>query len=327
MSALGKRLQLLLSVLSVLLLIIAGAVFYGWWQMRGSLARLDGDQILPGLGGPVKVERDARGIPTLTGATRTDVARALGFIHAQDRFFQMDLLRRRAAGELSEIFGAAAVDFDQSARRHGFRRTAEKVVAALSAEQRAVLDAYVAGVNAGLSSLRKTPWEYLVLRAPPQSWRAEDSVLCVYAMWFDLQDSTGHYERCLAALRQAYGAGTFAFFAPLGDAHDAALDGSRFPVPELPPLRLESPAENSTAALVEFDSALRPGSNNFAIAGNHTANGAAILENDMHLSLAVPHIWYRASLAWTDDAGPHRVTGVTLPGLPVVVAGSNEHVA
>lgn len=327
MSALVKRVQALLSVLSVLLVLVLAAVFYGWWQMRGSLPQLDGERIVAGLGAPVKIERDALGVPTLTGTSRADAIRALGFVHAQDRYFQMDLLRRRAAGELSEIFGAAAVGLDRSARLHGFRRTAEKVIAAMTADQRAQLDAYVAGVNAGLTSLKKTPWEYLVLRTAPQPWRAEDSMLCLYSMWFDMQDSTGHYERCLAALREANGSGTLAFFARRGDSRDAALDGSTFPVPELPPLRLKAAEPPPSTALVGGDAALKPGSNNFAVTGAHTATGAAMLENDMHLGLSVPHVWYRAALAWVDQAGSHRLTGVTLPGLPGLVAGSNGHIA
>lgn len=328
MSALSKRLQVLLSVLSVLLLIVAAAVAYGWWQMRGSLPQLDGARAIPGLAAPVKIERDALGVPTLTGTSRDDLARALGFLHAQDRYFQMDLLRRRAAGELAEIFGAAAIDVDKSARLHGFRHTAERVVAALPAEHRARLEAYTAGVNAGLAALPNIPWEYLVLRTPPQPWRAEDSLLCIYAMWFDLQGGTGDYERSLAALRQAHGAAALAFFAPVGDAHDAALDGTAFPVPELPPFKLKAPAEPPTAQVAPgLEPALLPGSNSFAVDGARTATGAAMLANDMHLGLNVPHIWYRTVLHWTDAAGPHRVVGVTLPGMPSVVVGSNGRVA
>ena len=106
MPALRTRLQYLLSVLSVLLLLALAAVAWGWWQMRGSLAQLDGERAVAGLSAPVKIERDALGVPTITGTTRPDVARALGFLHAQDRFFQMDLLRRSGAGELAEVFGA-----------------------------------------------------------------------------------------------------------------------------------------------------------------------------------------------------------------------------
>lgn len=328
MSALSKRLQVLLSVLSVLLLIVVAAVAYGWWQMRGSLPQLDGERAVPGLVSPVKIERDALGVPTLTGANRDDLARALGFLHAQDRYFQMDLLRRRAAGELAEIFGAAAVEVDKSARLHGFRHTAEKVVAALPPEHRARLEAYTAGVNAGLAALPNIPWEYLVLRTPPQPWRAEDSLLCIYAMWFDLQGGTGDYERSLAALRQAHGAAALAFFAPAGDSHDAAIDGTTFPAPELPPFKPKAPAEPPSAQLVpDVEAALLPGSNSFAVDGAHTATGAAMLANDMHLGLNVPHIWYRTVLNWNDATGPHRVAGVTLPGMPSVVVGSNGRVA
>ena len=205
MSVLKTRLQYLLSVLSILLLLVLGAVAWGWWQMRGSLAQLDGERALAGLGAPVKVERDALGVPTITGASRNDVARATGFVHAQDRFFQMDLLRRRGAGELSELFGSAALELDKSARLHGFRALARKVVAQATPAEQAMLAAYTAGVNAGLAALPKTPWEYLVIRTTPQPWREEDSVLCVYAMWFDLQDSKGTFELNRDALRRSVG--------------------------------------------------------------------------------------------------------------------------
>lgn len=329
-SPLAKRLQLLLSVLSVLVILALAAAGWGYFQLRGSLPQLDGSRPLPGLAAAVKIERDAQGVPRISGATRNDVARALGFLHAQDRFFQMDLLRRRAAGELAELFGPAALALDKSARLHGFRATAAKVVAALPPARRAALDAYVAGVNAGLAALPKRPWEYLVLRVPPRAWTAEDSFLCVYAMWFDLQDSVGHYDLSQRALQVAYGTGGAAFFAPRGTSADAALDGSTFPAPALPPLRLKAPDEKPAAALAPdwYEPALLPGSNSFAVDGAHSTTGAATLANDMHLGLAVPHVWYRAELNWPDTAGAaHRVVGVTLPGAPSIVAGSNGDVA
>jgi penicillin amidase len=333
MSPLRLRLSSLLSVLSVLVLIAAAALFYGWRQMRGSLAQLDGARALPGLTAPVKIERDALGTPTITGTTRTDVARATGFVHAQDRFFQMDLLRRRGAGELAELFGPAAVDLDKSARLHGFRRLAGKVFEKLSVPERELLQAYTAGVNAGLSALGNTPWEYLVLRLPPQPWREEDSLLCVYAMWFDLQDSTGSFELNRDAVRQSLGAATLEFLAPRGNSWDATFDNSRFAPPPLPTLRFIHPeAEKSAAAEIirshpEPASRLVLGSNAFGLAGSHTPTGAALLANDMHLGLTVPHIWYRSVLQWNDATGPHRVIGVTLPGMPLIVAGSNGRIA
>jgi penicillin amidase len=336
MSPLQKRFSLLLSFLSVLALIIAAALFYGWREMRGSLAQLEGERALPGLTAPVKIERDALGTPTLTGATRTDVARASGFVHAQDRFFQMDLLRRRGAGELAELFGPAALDLDKAARLHGFRRLAAQVLAQLSAPERELLQAYTAGVNTGLATLGNTPWEYLVLRAPPQPWREEDSLLCVYAMWFDLQDSTGSFELNRDAVRLTLGQGTLDFLAPHGNSWDATFDDSKFAPPALPTLRF-APAETAgkvgavatppPAYRPEPESRLIPGSNAFALAGRHTATGSALLANDMHLNLAVPHIWYRSMLKWSDGQGAHRVVGVMLPGMPLVVAGSNGHIA
>ena len=331
MSPLKKRLQYLLSVLSVLLVLVAGAVLWGWWQMHGSLAQLDGERTVAGLAAPVKVERDALGVPAITGVTRTDVARATGFLHAQDRYFQMDLLRRSAAGELSEIFGAAALPLDRAHRLHGFRRTAAQVVAALEPEKRALLEAYVAGVNAGLAALPKVPWEYLVLRTAPQPWRAEDSILVSYAMWFDLQDSSGRLEQDLRAVQNTLGLTGLNFFAPLGNSWDAALDGSTIAPAPLPSVRLK-PAEETVGALAPRHAELEPGnvvgSNSFAIAGAHTATGAAMLANDMHLGLNVPHIWYRAVFNWKDAAGAaHRVAGVTLPGIPLMIAGSNGRIA
>jgi penicillin amidase len=327
--SLQKRFSYLASVLSVLLVIVLAAVGYGWWQIRGSLPQLDGERALAGLGAPVKVERDALGVPTITGATRVDVARATGFVHAQDRFFQMDLLRRTGAGELAELFGAAALPLDQAHRLHGFRATAAKVVAALPAEQRALLDAYSAGVNAGLAALPKTPWEYLVLRTAPQPWQAEDSILVTYAMWFNLQGGTGRLEQNLRALRLTLGQAGLDFFSPSGNSQDAALDGSTFPAGPLPPLRLKQTAEAPpTTALPAPEPPALPGSNSFAVDGAHTANGAALLANDMHLGLNVPNTWYRVVLRWPDAQGAmQRLIGVTLPGTPLVIAGSNGKIA
>jgi penicillin amidase len=268
-------------------------------------------------------------VPTVTGASRADVARGLGFLHAQDRFFQMDLLRRRAAGELAEIFSTAAVPLDQAARIHGFRTVAQQVVARATPAERAVLDAYVAGVNAGLAALRATPWEYLVLRTPPAPWRSEDSVLVTFAMWLDLQDSRAHYEQSLRALQFSLGTAALNFFAPLGSTWDAPLDGSTLPPAPIPAVKLEAPADDmkSAAAPVAVPEPLFAGSNSFAVAGALTRDGAALVANDMHLALNVPHIWYRASLAWTDAAGPHRLSGLTLPGVPNLITGSNGAIA
>ncbi len=315
-------------VLATSLLLFAAAGLAGWFylQLQASLPQLDGETKLPGLATPVTIERDALGIPTLHGKTRADVARALGFLHAQERFFQMDLMRRKAAGELSELFGPRTVDRDRAVRLHGFRALARQAVTLDRAENRAVVTAYTEGVNAGLSALRRPPFEYLVLRSEPQPWLPEDSYLIGYAMALNLQESDGRYERSLAALRNHYGPEVAAFFAPLQTSADAALDGSTAVLPPVPTARQINLRRRLSAPVqptVTEDPAL-PGSNSFALAGSRTAaGGAALLANDMHLDHGMPNTWYRASLVWAD----RRVTGLTLPGTPAMIVGSNGRVA
>lgn len=325
---LRKPLKLLAGFLGLLLGLALLAAGWGWWRIRASLAVLDGTIKTAGLTAPVKIERDALGVPTIAAATRADAARALGFLHAQDRFFQMDLMRRSAAGELSELFGEAAVSFDQGHRLHGFRHIAGQALERLDPAKRAVLTAYAEGVNAGLRALSRSPWEYVLLRSEPREWQAEDSVLVVYAMWLDLQDDgTGKFELNQQALRDSVGAAAAEFLAPRGTSWDSALDGSTLPAPELPQLRLRKPGEAARTALAPARDNLLPGSNSLAVSSAHGAGGA-LVANDMHLNLNVPHIWYRAVMQWTDPAGAaHRVVGVTLPGVPALVAGSNGAIA
>ncbi len=352
----SSRFRLLLRVLAVvsavLLLLIAGAGAYVRLQLGRSLAQLDGEQSVPGLSAQVVVERDAFGVPTISGASRVDVARATGFVHAQERFFQMDLLRRRAAGELAELFGRVALATDRASRLHRFRARALGVVEAAHPDDRALLEAYADGVNAGLGALRAAPPEYLLLRVAPRPWRPEDSVLVVAAMFFQLQDSGGVREARAALLHEALPTPVAAFLLSSASDWDTPLDGPPLPPPAVPGAdvfdlrgvalpraaerRPPSPAAETDFADPAFAASLGLdtdreafvlGSNNWALAGTRTADGRAILANDMHLGISVPNIWYRASLAWTDSEGPHRVTGVTLPGVPTVIVGSNGVVA
>lgn len=329
----------LFAIVALLLLAGAGGAWF-YQQLRASLPQLDGTRAISGLSATVTVTRDSLGVPTVSGSNREDVARALGFLHAQDRFFQMDLLRRRAAGELAEIFGEVALPLDRSTRPHHFRSIAQEVAASLPAGHRAILDAYTGGVNTGLAALESKPFEYLLARAEPSPWKIEDSVLIVYAMILDLQDSSNNYELSMATLRDQLGIEALHFFAPLITPNDAALDGStaplaRLPGPELINLRgtpvaadsSKTPAVSKTSGRGEY----KPGSNSFALSAAHTASGAAMLANDPHLNLGVPNIWYRAVLEWpaqpTDTTTLNRVVGVSLPGLPFIVLGSNGHIA
>lgn len=324
-SAVVRRWRLLGCIIGVLVLFAAVPSAWFYVKLRASLPRLDGAASLPGLAAAVTVTRDALGVPTIRGASRVDVARALGYLHAQDRFFQMDTLRRRAAGELAEIFGKVALPVDRAARVYGFRPLARTVLARLAPEERALVEAYTAGVNAGLAALGARPFEYYILRTDPQPWRPEDSVLMIYALTLELQDGGG-YERSLTALRDRLGFAGVAFFAPLVSPEDAALDGSTAPAAAMPgPQVIDLRKSNAVPGPTVQNStpAFSVGSNSFALAGGRTATGAALLANDMHLDLRVPNIWYRASLEW----GDHKVTGVTLPGAPNVVVGSNGRIA
>ena len=156
MTARPLRRRLLAAALIMVAAVLVAAGGGALWfrsRMVASLPSLEGTFTLAGLGGRVTVERDALGTPTVTGSNRLDVARATGWLHAQDRFFQMDLLRQRGAGELAELFGAAAVPLDKEARLHGFRELARTVLARTPAGRRPMLEAYAQGVNAGLAAL------------------------------------------------------------------------------------------------------------------------------------------------------------------------------
>lgn len=330
-------------LLLALILLALGTAGWAWVQLGRSLPQLDGTRTLAGLSAPVTINRDALGVPTVTGTSRRDVARALGFLHAQDRFFQMDLSRRRAAGELSELFGRTALATDRGARLHRFRHRAAAVLADTSPDDVALIDAYVDGVNAGLQALAAAPFEYLLLRKTPAPWTREDSVLVVASMFFSLQDSTGGGDARAALLHEAFPASLADFLNSTSSEFDTPMQGDPLPSPLPPPatvfdLRTAAPVANGhnplPAPVDTFAQAIglmipddARGSSNWVVAGSRTADGRALLSNDMHLNLSVPNIWYRASLAWTDDRGPHQVTGATLPGTPSTIVGSNGHIA
>lgn len=313
--------------LAMLLLVLAAGLLVRR-AVTGSLPQLEGEVGVAGLRDTVSIERDAIGVPTIRGENRADVARGLGFLHAQDRFFQMDLLRRKGAGELSELFGAATFEADRDARLHGFRALSTRVVEKLPAEHRRLLEAYVDGVNAGLAALDQPPFEYVLLRLDPEPWLEEDSFLVLYAMYFELNDERGSRESARGLLADLIDPELVAFMVPDGTSWDAALDGGTVDVPAMPvgPRESDIVAAETSAEPAALETSV-VGSNNWAVAGSRTGDGRALLANDMHLGLSLPNTWYRASMEWPADDGLHRITGVTLPGTPALVAGSNSRVA
>ncbi len=316
----GRLLRRVLAGAGLLMaVVLVSALGFGTWVLLQSRPVLAGALQLPGLSAAVQVVRDAGGVPTLTGGSRVDLARALGFVHAQERFFQMDLLRRVGAGELSALVGADALPIDRKLRIHRFRARAAAVLAGLTTPERVLLDAYTDGVNAGLAALGHAPWEYTPLRVTPRKWLPVDSLLVVYAMYFDLQAFDPAEQLQSAAAVATLGPDMAAFLYPKGVPADAPLDGSHFPDPPIPASR------NPSAAATQVSTPPpAPGSNNFAVAGRLSATGGAIVENDMHLSLEVPDIWFRARLVVPNALD---LVGVTLPGVPFLVVGSNTHVA
>ncbi|HBK47033.1 MAG TPA: penicillin acylase, partial [Xanthomonadaceae bacterium] len=191
--------RILLALLAIALL-LALAV---WLLLRGSLPRLDGGRALSGLAAPVSIQRDALGVVTIDAASEADAMRALGYVHAQERFFEMDLMRRAPAGELSELFGPAALEIDRQNRVHRLRARTRRNLALAAGDQLPVLQAYRDGVNAGLGDLRVRPWAYLLLRQPPRAWALDDSILTGLAMYADLQDARNQRELALARIREA----------------------------------------------------------------------------------------------------------------------------
>ncbi len=358
----GARLlrRALLSALAATGGLVLLALAAAYLLLRASLPPLDGRLTQRGLASRVTLERDALGVVTVTAATRTALAFGTGFAHGQDRFFQMDLERRLAAGELSALVGPAALARDRVIRRFRFRALAREVLAQASPRQRSLLEAYARGVNAGLESLRSRPWEYWVLRTRPSPWKPEDSILVVYSMWWDLQHSNlradmlrrqidarlggplcGAWKCALAFLypaRTAWDAPNVADEAALRaeDARDAIAPS--IPGPEAldvrnPSSMLTHAGRNAADTVLGSGSAESAdvGSNAWAVSGRYTATGAALVASDMHLALQVPPTWYRMRLRLAGPGVPAAkrmdLNGLTLPGAPVLVAGSNGHIA
>jgi penicillin amidase len=325
-------------VLGLVLLVAVVGIAVVWWLLRGSLAPLDGEHTLVGLRAPVTVQRDALGVVTIDAASPADAMRALGQVHAQERYFEMDLMRRAAAGELAELFGPAAVDVDKRMRVHRLRARTDAHLDAAMGSQAAELQAYVEGVNAGVDGLRVRPWPYLLLRQAPARWSATDSVLTGLAMYADLQDPANQTELAMTRIREVVPPALYALLAHDGSEWDAPLFGEArgnavLPGPEEVDLRNDQrslPTGSGSAASAAAQDADVKGSNNFAVSGALTADGRAIVADDMHLGLRAPSLWFRVRLRYPDPAavgGRVDVSGFSLPGLPAIVVGSNGQVA
>ena len=323
------RLAVALGLLVILLFLFA-CWFY--FEARGSLPRLSGKQLVEGISSPVIVYRDQLGIPTIEAENRPDAAFSLGFVHAQDRFFQMDGMRRFAAGEISELLGSLALSSDKELRLHRFRMRAHKRYEALSRSDRTLLEAYASGVNSGLASLSRNPFEYAVLRIDPAEWLPEDTFLVFYFMYLALQGSTPELESTLGVMKEMLPVQLFDFLVPNCTEWDVPLTGEPCQPAPIPssPYAASLPFGRGSQKEIKRAVPLMPiglGSNNWAVGARWTAHGGALLANDMHLGMYVPNTWYRASLVYEENGERVSVSGVTLPGGPAVVVGSNTNIA
>ncbi|WP_281212234.1 penicillin acylase family protein [Shewanella insulae] len=324
---------LLLILLSLIFLLVVGV----YVSLNLSLPKLSGEVPTSQISAKTSIGRDRLGTAVIHAENRQDAAFALGFAHGQDRFFQMDLLRRNSAGELAELFGKPAVKLDESRRFHQLRARAEQIYHRLPTAQQQLLRRYADGVNRAIAEQSLPSFEYLLTRAKRQPWRPADSLLVIYSMYLDLQGNTLKRDLALEHIERRFGSGMRAFITQTSN-YQAALDDSLFPSdpPAIPKVSVSlSPSQKQSTAstlaqrlAVTIEEPVEVGSNNWAVTGKMTRTGSAMLSDDMHLSFAVPIIWYRAQLNYPDgDGRAVQVTGVSLPGAPAIVVGSNGKLA
>lgn len=315
----------LISLLSVLLAVAAFSLIFG--LMKSSVPEEDGEILLSGLTSEVTVHSDVFGVPSISADSRIDAFRTLGYLHARDRLFQMELMRRKSAGRLAELFGISAANLDRTQRGYQLAKAARNIVNDLSAEHREVLKAYVAGVNAYIQQTIVFPPEFLALQHSPEPWREEDSVLVILGMFQNLNGQEQD-ERMVSVMEKALPADLVKFLTPDTDSFANVLVGGTEPrrySSSISPQSIAALSQSNVQVAwnsVDVENVVA-GSNNWVVAGSKTADGRAIVANDMHLSLGVPNVWYRAELSYQD----RHLYGVTLPGAPAVIVGANNDVA
>lgn len=322
-------LKRLLALAAGLLVLLLGSA---WLVVAASLPRRGGEAPLPGLAAPLIVELDSRAIGTVRGESFVDVLRGQGYLHAQNRFFQMDLLRRSSAGELSELFGERALPADRGQRPFGYRELARRLRATLPAEQNAWLDAYAEGVNAGLADLGARPPEYWLVGAAPVRWRAEDSLLVVLTFYTMLSNNEA-YERAQGVMHDTLPPALFDFLTPSSSRFDRPVLGATpadptggyapLPIPGTDVVDLRQRRAPARGLPRVEPPLIGPASNSWAVAAERGAQGRAIVANDPHLSLRLPNIFYRVELEWPEQT----LRGASIPGLPGVLIGASDDVA
>jgi penicillin G amidase len=343
-----KRLVALV-LASLLFLAVLGTAAWLYSTARSALPQLDGTLQVQGLSARVTVSRDARGVPTIDATNLPDLFFAQGYVTAQDRMFEMDGMRRFAAGDLSEIIGDSMLEHDRRQRILGIRVAARKAVESIPVEDRARFEAYARGVNAYLESQRgRLPLEFRILRYSPRPWTPEDSMLVAAQMVEDLSIGPANAlmrEKILAKLGPELTADLYVNSSwhdhpptashlrldqetgKAGDKNkdddDEDDDDDSGPNNSVACRTPSQPEISAASQLFSEDLHLTLGSNNWVVSGAHTVSGKPLLSNDMHLAHQMPNLWYQAHLQCCN----FDVAGVTLPGMPYVVVGHNRRLA
>lgn len=284
--------------------------------LRSSVAHTRGELQIAGLAGDVEIVRDRHGIPHIEAESRADAVFALGFVHGQDRLWQMEFQRRLGSGRLAEAVGPNGLTADRFFRTLGIRRVSEAALQHLAPSERATLDAYVAGVNAFLEHRTGLlPPEFLMLGIEPEPWTPTDVVVWQKMMAWDLTGSQMSSETRRAQLIAALGADRASELFP-GYREDAPVV-----LPDFSALYRDISWDALAKAIPPVDPA--NGSNAWVVSAEHTASARPLLANDPHLGLQAPSLWYFAHLSAPD----YEVVGATLPGTPAVLLGRNRHIA
>jgi penicillin amidase len=322
-----KRVLAILAALPVLLvlalaLVAGGAILW----LRLAQPQTAGHLTVPGLEAPVTVARSAEGVPTISAGSDTDAAFALGFVHAQDRLWQMEMMRRAGAGRLSEVFGTGLGDtplrLDRLFRTLGFYRAAGEMAADLPDPVRALFEAYAAGVNAWMTTRREPlPVEFQIFGLTPEPWRLADSLVWGRLIAWQLSSNVREEvlrARLLARLSPEQVRDLFPGDPPGAPATLAWTPGAWTP---------GAGAGDTMTALatlpIPLPQPVPAGSNAWAVAGRRTMGGQPLLANDPHLELDAPALWYLARL----DSPGLVLAGATVPGVPLMVLGHNGRLA
>jgi penicillin amidase len=308
--------------IGALVLLLGGMVAAGLWlYAQRALPQTEGTIRIAGPRAEIRIERDRFGIPTIKAASAEDAQFGLGFVHAQDRLWQLEVHRRTGSGRLAQAFGAPAVDTDRFLRSLGVRRYAAVQWANASPQVRSAVTAYTAGINAYLqSALKARPPEFIMLGLTPEPWTPEDTMAWAIMMAWDLGAnwSTELLRMRLSLKLPVERIGEllppYPGEKPLISTDYAALFRQ---------LRVDGRLGQQALNFAPESGVEGVGSNNWVVHGSHTDTGKPLLANDPHLKLSAPALWYFARLVTPDS----KVAGATLPGLPGVVLGQNEHVA